>query len=451
MYKAIKIKLSLSSDQEKILDQQSNTLNWLRNKLIEDNSKAYEDSKLSGKSLAKGFYNKLQVRNRAVALKADYPVLKTVYSSCIKNAALQLGIDYSNAFGRIRLGKKAGFPKFSSRKETWQPLVYEDFHVGYKIDFINDFVQVQLGKDDSNKRISMQLTFSEKVTKLFPSTFKIKVFQITKDLRNKNYYAVFSVEVADKPKKPVNKVIALDPNHKNVAYGVDSNSEALEIARLHHIKAANKRVDSINKKIKERKLKVGSNRREYLENVKRKIYCNQREQTKYALQAIANNLYKKYDLVAIGDYTPTPNSRVRKINRELSNNSCVGEFRAILERVAERSGKHFMLVPEGGTTRTCNSCGYIITEGIDPKIREWECSGCGFNHLRDENSAKNIFKRAVESFSFNGKVLSCSGHLEIKSRCTWRFDGHKVREKSCDDQIKRGIKLHGEYVQPKSK
>lgn len=449
MYKAIKLELKLDAHQEKILDQQSNTLNWLRNHLIQYITAAYNSSKESGIPLKKGFYNKRSIRDLAVSLKADNPILYTVYSSCVKNAALQLGVDYKNAFNRLKCRQKAGFPKYNKRKETWQPLVYEDFEVGYKADFVNNNIKVQLGCDRAGDRMSLNLSFKHKAINNFPDNFKIKIFQITKDLTNKTYYAVFTVEVPDKPKKPVNKIIAIDPNHKNLAYGIDNFGNAVEIAKLSHIKKSNKKIDSINKKIKERKLKQGSRRREYLESVKRRIFRNQREQTKFALQAIANRLYQEYDLVVIGDYVPTPNSKISKINRELSNNSCVGELRNTLARTAERSGKYCLEVNESGTTRTCSSCGYVITNGIDPKVREWECGGCGKMHIRDENSAINIYKKAAEANNLCRLGLSCSDHLDIKSRCTWRFDGHKIRNKKSSDTIKRGIKLYGKYIQPR--
>ena len=42
------------------------------------------------------------------------------------------------------------------------------------------------------------------------------------------------------------------------------------------------------------------------------------------------------------------------------------------------------------STKKCSACGYILSEALDLKIREWDCPGCGVHHLRDENAAVNI-------------------------------------------------------------
>jgi putative transposase len=44
-----------------------------------------------------------------------------------------------------------------------------------------------------------------------------------------NYYAIFTIQKKLPAKKPILKILALDPNHKNLAYGVDTDGKAIEI------------------------------------------------------------------------------------------------------------------------------------------------------------------------------------------------------------------------------
>ena len=44
------------------------------------------------------------------------------------------------------------------------------------------------------------------------------------------YYAIFTIQKELPSRKPISKILALDPNHKNLGYGVDTEGAAIEIA-----------------------------------------------------------------------------------------------------------------------------------------------------------------------------------------------------------------------------
>ena len=49
------------------------------------------------------------------------------------------------------------------------------------------------------------------------------------------------------------------------------------------------------------------------------------------------------------------------------------------------------------SSQTCSCCGYKNPKGKDLKVRRWICPECGIVHDRDENAAKNILTKALES------------------------------------------------------
>ncbi len=76
-------------------------------------------------------------------------------------------------------------------------------------------------------------------------------------------------------------------------------------------------------------------------------------------------------------------------------------FRTMLEYKAVARQVVFLVVNESFTTVTCSAC----KERTGPKglvglrIREWECSACGFSHDRDTNAAQNILRLGHETLA----------------------------------------------------
>ncbi|MDR1820483.1 MAG: transposase [Methanobrevibacter sp.] len=60
-----------------------------------------------------------------------------------------------------------------------------------------------------------------------------------------------------------------------------------------------------------------------------------------------------------------------------------------LEYKSEWYGKHFEVVNESYTSKTCSKCGYQ-NDKMDLNVRSWTCPKCKTNHDRDINAAINI-------------------------------------------------------------
>jgi putative transposase len=416
MYTVYKLELALSKPEIDIIDSQAMIAHNLYNDLLELAKAEIEFKQQNKQFNSFNPFNAFQLRNQVPILKKAHPVYKTIYSSVAKNVSFRLsaGINLYTDYlkHKSKYSHEVGFPKFRSwKKYGFMSLKYEEPLTGYRIE--DNKLCLVLGRNADKKRLKLELPFKD--------TFKIdknsiKVLEIVKT-RNK-YYACFTCSVPDKPKKPIKRIIALDPNHKNLAVGYTSDKESITINNLWFVKEIAKRINSI--KSKKSKCTKLSRRWTRLNNKLQELYRVQRDRIQVGLRSICNTLCKHYDLIAIGDYVPKAAGN-KKLNNAIINLSHIGEFRSILERTCERSGKTFQVYDEHNTTRTCSTCG-VVGSKKDPSIREWECESCGDHHNRDENSAKLGYRLTMLK-----NELSCSDYLDIVSRYACDFTGSKVK------------------------
>ncbi|MGC9516184.1 MAG: RNA-guided endonuclease InsQ/TnpB family protein [Methanomicrobiales archaeon] len=75
------------------------------------------------------------------------------------------------------------------------------------------------------------------------------------------------------------------------------------------------------------------------------------------------------------------------------------EFKRQLQYKSEWYQKHFRVVDEKYTSKTCSNCGYVTTS-LDLNIRPWNCPSCNTVHDRDFNAARNILTVGTTGLAF---------------------------------------------------
>lgn len=450
-----KTEVFFSKEDGYILDGQSKICNWLYNQLLAACQKDYKENNnalklLSGRNL----------RNYGVSLKEEHPFLNTVFSSVLKEPSTRL----LNAYNRFLKGK-GGYPKFRSWKKSWFSLVYDEPNKGWEIKEDGAKLSVSLGaipgmdKEKGKRNPSITGLLKEKIE--LEENEILKTFSLCKQQGNR-FYAVFTVERCspeeltfrdimsayrkecnlakkekrEKPEKPVMEEtpivipdnvswISLDPNHKNFFVGVDYKGQSIEFKKLELIKYWDKKIDELKslrdkcqKNYRKRKTKHGntytvhSPRWNRLNHALNCAYHKRREQIKTALYTIAHELYRRYDLVIIGDYTPTNGTAsFKNMKRSMLNQEQIGEFRKTLKWVAAKLGKYYLMANEHNTTKECCVCGHMKKK--EPDIRSFVCVSCSTELLRDTNSSVNIARKV-------GYFLNVELYKSILNRFTYR-------------------------------
>ena len=432
--KIIKLQMSAEAEAFRSLDGQSRICNWLYNHLLEKANTLKQQFIQSGdQESAKILYTERGLRNQLPSLKKECPFLKSVHSSPLKNTALRLSqavqVHQKSKKGK-RAGKEMGWPKFRSWQANWFSLLYDEPYKGFKLH--KNQLLLSLGG-----RVSLSFTLKEH-TLLKDQT--IRNLRITKQASH--YYAIFTVLVKLPVKKPIERIIAFDPNHKNMAHGVDTAGKSIEIAAPHWLKVYDKRIDELKSK-RDRCLKKSQKRlvtdshgnplkerfipsrrwSKYQKALDRARHKRQ-EQTKTYVYTIAHQICKHYDAIGVGDYTPQGEGITTAMRRAMNNRSLIGRFKQALQWVAAKSGKLFIEYDEKGTTRTCHCCRYIFSEGLHPSIRKWSCPECHSVHLRDENSAVNGLRKILRDLEQKCETIVSqvpgSGLFQVIERWAWR-------------------------------
>ena len=242
--KVIKLKLEADSQIFRSLDGQSKICNWLYNHLLDKaNALKVNFIETSDLELAKSLYTERGLRNMIPSLKEEKPFLKSVHSSPLKNVALRLS-EAIQSHQKSKKGKRkgsSGWPRFRSWNASWFSLFYDEPNKGYKI--LENTLILSLGMGEESKRHS--LSFQIKEAHLLNGQ-SIRNLRIVKD--SGLYYAVFTVQMELPAQKPLKQFIALDPNHKNFAHGVDVNGKSIEIASPSWLKTYDKRIDELKSK-----------------------------------------------------------------------------------------------------------------------------------------------------------------------------------------------------------
>ena len=243
-----RIQLNLSENEKAILDGQSKICNWLYNHLLDKaNLLRFEYRITQSEDVAKQLYTQRGLRNMIPDVKCGNKFLCAVHSSPLKNAALRLSDSiqgYQDGKHGRRKGKQTGWPHFRSWKKKWFSLLYDEPKKGFLVN--GKYLNISFGKNEDGKRIRITLKLYES----FPPEMvsRIRNSEITRD-GSKRYFAVFTlaekvnVAFSDINKKP--KIIAFDPNHKNLVYGVGTNGNAVEIHNLAHLKRMDTRIDEL--------------------------------------------------------------------------------------------------------------------------------------------------------------------------------------------------------------
>lgn len=108
----------------------------------------------------------------------------------------------------------------------------------------------------------------------------------------------------------------------------------------------------------------------------------------------ARDLLRVYDRIGVEDLavkhlTASGGRRKAGLNRSIADASWTG-FLRVLAWQATKAGKQVVLVPAGGSTQQCSSCGAKAKPRLALSDRVFSCQHCGLVLERDRNAARNL-------------------------------------------------------------
>jgi putative transposase len=109
----------------------------------------------------------------------------------------------------------------------------------------------------------------------------------------------------------------------------------------------------------------------------------------------ARGLVRIYDRIGVEDLTVKQLSRRGKgrfkagLNRSIADAGWGGFLRVLIWQ-ATKAGKQIVVLPSGGSTQQCSSCGVRAKPRLELSDRVFRCKACGLVLERDRNAARNL-------------------------------------------------------------
>jgi putative transposase len=329
------------------------------------------------------------------SMKKSDPGLLNPSSQVLQEAVKELHSCWKSFFELRKAGESgANHPGFRSYKKFFTQKYPQN---GVSFVVVGNLLRLAYGK---TKKDWIEIPLPN--TKSDPSAYK--TVTISYDEGAKNWYACFAREVVLPLSREGTQELWFDPGCKTALTGIRSDLTFWEydINPLRQLVMKHyQRIDTLKS---ERDVKVkGSNLYRRLNARIKKLYRKINTQTKQYLHVLANKILKEHPDVAtfsIGDWDKRKTLADtgykfsdKRINRQVQNNNPIQKLVGYLSYKSEMLGKKVLKFNERGTTRTCSHDDFVITKGVDPSKRTFQCPKCGFTIERDLNSTLNFLKR----------------------------------------------------------
>jgi putative transposase len=319
-------------------------------------------------------------------LKKDRPWYKSIHSQVLQEVPKKVEIAFDRWIKGDANGKRSGKPRFKS-KGQYKTFTYPQFK---KEHFANN--KITLSKIGTVKVI---------VHRLIPDGFDIKTVSVTK--KAGGYYVSLSLEDKTvpiiKPDFDVNNIVGIDVGL--IDFMVTSDDE--RIAAPKFLRKAERKLKSAQRRVSRRK--KGSSRRKKAIVKLGKQHKKVADTRKDFHFKTANNLLKKYDVIAVEKLNIKGLAKTRLAKSV--NDAGWGQFISILTVKAENAGLKVVAINPNGTSQECSSCGHKVKKPLSQRIHN--CPNCNISLCRDLNAAINIKNRGTHDLK--AQIMSSTKSL----------------------------------------
>lgn len=330
--------------------------------------------------------NRFSQQATLTQLKKDRPWYKTIHSQVLQEVPKKVEIAFDRWLKGDANGKRSGKPRFKG-KGQYKTFTYPQFK---KENFNND--KITLSKIGTIKVI---------VHRQIPDGFDIKTVSVTK--KADGYYVTLSLEDQSvpsiKPDFDVNNIVGIDVGL--IDFIVTSDDD--RIAAPKFLRKTERKLKSAQRRVSRRK--KGSNRRKKAIQKLSKQHKKVADTRKDFHFKTANNLLKKYDVVAVEKLNIKGLAKTRLAKS--INDAGWGQFISILTVKAENAGLKVVAVNPNGTSQECSSCGQKVTKPLSERTHN--CPNCKVSLCRDLNASINIKNRGTHDLK--AQIMSSTKSL----------------------------------------
>ncbi len=317
-------------------------------------------------------------------LKKDRTWYKNIHSQVLQEVPKKVEITFDRWLKGDCNGKKSGRPRFkaSCRYRTFTYPQFKQHH------FVGD--RITLSKIGDVKVI---------VHRPIPVGFTIKTVSVTK--KADGYYVTLSLDDQSvpmvKPDFDSNNIVGVDVGLIDFYVASDNT----RISAPKYLRKSERQLRKAQKRVSRRK--KGSNRRQKAIKKLGRKYKKVADTRKDFHFKTANQLLKKYDVIAVEKLNIKGLAKTRLAKS--IHDAGWGQFLSILSNKAENAGLLVIPVKPHGTSQECSNCGHKVKKSLSQRAHN--CPVCHTSICRDLNAAINIRKRGTHALS--KKVQSMSG------------------------------------------
>ena len=370
MLQVVKVRLYPNKVQRQQIHKTFGSCRFVYNMLLDAKIKAYE----CGDTLSV-----YVLKKRLVPMKKAQggAFLKEVDSTALQNAVLKIDVAYKNFFRRVKLGEKAGFPRFKSKHNSHQS--YQTSTASIKNDklYLPKIGEVK-AKFHRGKIIGKikTVTISYEAGQYHASINYEDGLQETTGSNNGNSIGI-DVGV---------KVFAYTSNNQKIKH-INLKKEIANVIKAQKVlsrrKKGSKNRQKAKLKLAKKHLKLKNKRNDFLHKVTKKLSENQ-------TVAVENLMIKNMSKKAKGSIN-NPNMRASAksgLNRSILQQSW-GKFFELLEYKLKRNGGQLIKIDPKFTSQQCSKCGHISKENRESQSK-FICKECGHSTNADYNASLNI-------------------------------------------------------------
>ena len=411
MLKAYKYRLYPTTEQESILSQQFGIGRYVFNWALEHKKKEYEiynNWKLNPVGQQPKSLSAFDCHKLLTTLKSEIKWIGNAHSQVLQQEVNHLFTAYQRFYQKIKerktkkqkctnkKGRLLDFPRFKSKRDH-QSL---SFPQSVKVDFEEQRIQIpKVGK------------VSFICSRRFVGT--VKTTTISKTTTGKYYASILVEDGLELPEQTV--------AHQANSIGIDVGlthfailSTGEKIANPKFLKTSLPRLKRLQRSMARKKNRESRNATSC--GTTSRNYCKAKLRRALLEEKIAN---KRKDFLEpmCGTGRSVHKATHRLVCKNQATSLCVedlcvrnmmqnhhlarciddvgwGEFFRQLKYKTLWHGKNLLAIGRfEPSSKTCSDCGYRV-ESMGLSVRHWACPGCGVEHDRDINAAKNIVKFA---------------------------------------------------------